>query len=600
MNIVLSNVKKSYGERDVLKGVDYTFSGGKIYVIKGVSGCGKTTLLNIIGGIEKDYEGIISVSQEKCRVGYIFQQSLLLSKMTVMENLKLITDDEECIRRLSIRCGIETMLDKYPEQLSGGERQRIAVERALINNPEILLCDEPTASLNMQAEKQIASMIADCRKHNRVIIIATHSDSFDSYADVIVNLEYGSIAEEICIGGAGHEVLWDDVDAVSGAHSVSTKKAARMAFKRHKDRYSISALFPLTVMFLVVYLVSTVHRNVYSEYIRFYSEGRPTDILCLSADIEIDSDLESRMTIYDNLQAVEDGVYALYLMSDKASILARDDNIMMGVFPRGNNEILINSPACEHYFPGEKYENCLGRSVEYAGREFVISGIVKDADRGGGYLNTDNYYYSAYRAFADEGELKAIFVPYDSLSEFAQVLEETIKYTFRIMAEYPELLQNSDVINKLQRINHGLEINDIMADARDAQSMATTIVAIFTVIMVATMMVGCIYMAMLISGEMYYRRREIGYLQIFGVDRMGVKKLIKTEYSMKTVGAVLLAVMLYLVIILGYLLINGVLVFGNMLYMTSVSILLAAIYSVTLNISMGKYLKTDISTLISP
>lgn len=151
MRIVLENIEKSY-DRPVLKSINYSFETGKIYVIKGVSGCGKTTLFNIIGGLEKDYSGKVSKilnADEKDSsaeiIGYIFQYSLLLSNITIKDNLLLIKNDEGLINNLCESVGIAHLLEKFPEHLSGGERQRVAIVRALLLEPQILLADEPTA-----------------------------------------------------------------------------------------------------------------------------------------------------------------------------------------------------------------------------------------------------------------------------------------------------------------------------------------------------------------------------------------------------------------------------------------------------------------------
>ena len=201
MLLSIKNIEKEY-DRPVLKNISYSFEAGKMYVIKGVSGCGKSTLLNILGGIETAFSGEICLDGEtlkenpgglKAACGYIYQQSLLLSGITVRDNLLLIRNDRKQVSKICRGLGISPLLDKLPDQLSGGERQRVAIARALLNDPRILLADEPTASLDEDNSLKIAQTLANLRSDNRILIVATHEHCFDALADEIIDLRYGVI-----------------------------------------------------------------------------------------------------------------------------------------------------------------------------------------------------------------------------------------------------------------------------------------------------------------------------------------------------------------------------------------------------------------------
>ncbi len=196
MKIFLEKLSKSFDNRTVLKDISYTFESGKLYVIKGVSGCGKTTLLNILGGVDTEYEGICESGG--LRTAMIFQKSLLLGGLTVRENLLLIRNDPQGIKQLAGQLGIAALLKKYPSEISGGERQRASVARALLNAPQLLLADEPTASLDAENSDKIAEILAGLKNKDRIIIVATHEDCFDRFADAILPLDYGELetAEE--------------------------------------------------------------------------------------------------------------------------------------------------------------------------------------------------------------------------------------------------------------------------------------------------------------------------------------------------------------------------------------------------------------------
>ncbi|MCD8120531.1 MAG: ATP-binding cassette domain-containing protein [Lachnospiraceae bacterium] len=200
MKLNLFHIKKYYNGTAVLCGVSHTFESGKFYVIKGVSGSGKSTLLNIIGGLDRDFEGEITPDGNltEWRTGYVFQNSLLLSGITVAENLLMIKNDNKKIRTLAAQLGVDGLLTKYPEQISGGERQRISILRMLLREPEVILMDEPTASLDAANSERIAELAAGlkCEEEKnasteRIVIIATHEYYFDRLADEIIFLDYG-------------------------------------------------------------------------------------------------------------------------------------------------------------------------------------------------------------------------------------------------------------------------------------------------------------------------------------------------------------------------------------------------------------------------
>lgn len=140
--ITLTHICKKFGKKEVLKNISVAFEPGKLYVIKGVSGCGKTTLLNILSCLDFSFEGEYRYREEvikkknsakfRSKIGYVFQQSLLIANMSMKENLSFIYDDEEQIQYYANMFHVDHLLDQYPSQLSGGERQRFAIIRALL------------------------------------------------------------------------------------------------------------------------------------------------------------------------------------------------------------------------------------------------------------------------------------------------------------------------------------------------------------------------------------------------------------------------------------------------------------------------------------
>lgn len=215
MFIEISDIKKSFGSSEnrveVLKGINIDIAKGEICVLLGPSGSGKSTLLNIIGGIDIADSGYISIGGEKTatmnekkltmyrrkHLGYIFQMYNLIPNLNVKENIEVgayLSDKPLNIDELLHTLGLYEHRHKLPNQLSGGQQQRTAIGRAIVKNPDILLCDEPTGALDYKTSKEILKLIDDLnKKYGSTIIMVTHNDAIKNMADRVVKLRDGQI-----------------------------------------------------------------------------------------------------------------------------------------------------------------------------------------------------------------------------------------------------------------------------------------------------------------------------------------------------------------------------------------------------------------------
>ncbi len=216
--IHLKNINKSFDtfkKIKVLSKVSYKFKKGKIYSLMGPSGSGKSTLLNLISLIDRPSSGSIYLEKEQInfdesnkndilranKIGIIYQQDNLLSDFTALENIYLSSLAAENDKNISIikaktmlrKVGLTNRADHYPSQLSGGEKQRVSIARALINNPQIILADEPTGSLDMETAKGIFSILKKQINKDRLIIFATHNRFFANKADCLLEIVNGNI-----------------------------------------------------------------------------------------------------------------------------------------------------------------------------------------------------------------------------------------------------------------------------------------------------------------------------------------------------------------------------------------------------------------------
>ena len=208
MFLEINNLKKSFGTGEsrveVLKGIQFSVEKGEICVLLGPSGSGKSTLLNIIGGIDEADSGSIVIEGEKIEdmnektltryrrkhLGYVFQMYNLIPNLTVKENMEVgayLSDHPLDINDLLKTLGLYDHRDKLPNQLSGGQQQRTSIGRAIIKNPSILLCDEPTGALDYHTSKEILKLIEDVnQKYGNTVIMVTHNDAIKNMADRVI------------------------------------------------------------------------------------------------------------------------------------------------------------------------------------------------------------------------------------------------------------------------------------------------------------------------------------------------------------------------------------------------------------------------------
>ena len=216
--IQLININKSFNtlkKIKVLNKISYKFKKGKIYSLMGPSGSGKSTLLNLLSLIDRPSTGSIIIDNEQIdfmesdkndilranKIGIIYQQDNLLPDFTALENVYLASLACGNEKKLSLskardllkNVGLFNRLDHYPSELSGGEKQRVSIARALINNPQIILADEPTGSLDLETAKEIFNILKKQINSNRLIIFATHNRFFANKSDCLLEMIDGNI-----------------------------------------------------------------------------------------------------------------------------------------------------------------------------------------------------------------------------------------------------------------------------------------------------------------------------------------------------------------------------------------------------------------------
>ena len=222
--LTIDHISKYYNldgtnQERALNDVTLEIAPGKITAIYGPSGCGKTSLLSIISGLDSQYQGNLYFKNQnmrdfserdltyfrKAHIGFVFQNFNLISHQSVLENVKMplyvknMTDKEmvKIAERELTRLGIGDFIKKNVKQLSGGQKQRVAIARALVNNPEMIVADEPTGFLDSQSQENVLEIFKELAEAGKTVIIVTHNPEVADYADVVIKMKDGEVVETI-------------------------------------------------------------------------------------------------------------------------------------------------------------------------------------------------------------------------------------------------------------------------------------------------------------------------------------------------------------------------------------------------------------------
>lgn len=622
MALEIKNITKKY-DRTVLDGVTRTFEYGKLYVIKGVSGCGKTTLLNIMGGLDSDYEGEVLLDGENGKavltekVGYVFQQSLLISDLTVRDNLLLINDDIQKADEITERLGVRELYDKYPSQLSGGERQRIAVARALITGVKIILADEPTASLDGTNSDLTAQLLAELCGEGCAVIVATHEHYFDTIADEIIHLDYGKIGKTESFD-LRKAVLPEKCETKADKKAQKKKNRApvKIVYARGKRQWKIWSFVPAALLAVLIMFVSTLTNQTEEILTGYYKHIFPPDVFDTNEQklAMMDEELYNALTLYYPYTLKEDGVKALYYTEKEDSVLATAGMLKYGSFPESKDEVIVSYEYAESKFGAVFDENSIvGRKITFAGREFTVAGCLHsfEDDASIGILENSETVFDSFSYYhRNRGEM--IFIDYSVMSEIGEL---SFNDSGTVVASLDGLMQNDEVrqqlldihikLNKEDAERRGIDpaanfvLNDITREVDSIRFSLNIVVAALYLILVLCFMIACIFIRSKVSVELYYRSREIGFLQIFKTGTKRLKKMLLWEYLVRLGISVCASLAIYAVLSAAASLYLGEFIWFNVLHVAVIFAVLLLLYVHSLLKCIKKQLKKDIISLIA-
>lgn len=601
--IELKNLTKRY-DKEVLKDISYRFRENKIYVIKGVSGCGKTTLLNILGGLDTDYEGEYLFKGQQMRTlkgkempelrknfGYIFQKSLLISHMTVLENLLYISNCESAIREYARKLSVEELLDRYPDQLSGGQRQRISIIRSLILNPSVILADEPTASLDKKNSREVAETFQRLRNEGRVIIISTHENYFDDVADEIIYLDYGKV------GNVKYNQVTENENTLFSIETEKCKNALKVIlpfiFRRNKEKYRVKALLPIALIITMLLVCFAVQGNFKKECIRYCMGQYPMEVISVYRNM-YDYNIKSVCSDAEcfDLYIVEEDEYICYpLLEKKDSVLGYGNLIKYGSFPTSEKEVLVSYKLAQKLAGEDKAGNCIGQKIQVKDLECTISGVVADME------NDENLDVSIYLADLYYGGIESehvVYVPYDSICTYGTMID-----TDECLVKIPNLYNDDKLYDyiKYDVLAGTLSVWDTKIS--DIQFMIDMVNKIIVAAFAAVAVLASIFVKNDIEMDLFYRKRELGYLQIFGVSKRVIRLQIVIEKIIKNILSLVIALGLYYTLAIGIKLFWGINGFVSTTQVLLILLIVLGFSFISVVLPIRKYMKMSVLKLIT-
>ena len=603
----IANLKKSYRisrteTQQVLRGVNAEFKRGEFVAIVGESGCGKSTFMNILGGLDNDYTGSIVLNGEfmkdytekqlddyrKSKVGLVFQSYNLISHMTVRENVEVAMTmsnvDRETRKKITdetlSQVGLLEYANKLPNQLSGGQRQRVAIARALANQPEILLADEPTGALDKESAKEVINILKRIAESGRLVIVVTHSQKVASECSRILTIDNGVIGED-------KEQYKIDTRTPkpkkAKPQNIKLKELFRLAFtnivqtKKRSILVSIGMSIGIAAVILVFCLSGGITNYVNNS---LADSMNALQIQVTSSSKIYNSDIDEIKEL-DGVDYVAEGTYermnssydfngrtgTIMLMSTTYDKM--DKTFVAGESPE-NGEIIISQALAKNVY-GNTYsdaESLIGQKLKIvygkAEQEYIISGVYEDTSD-----------YSSYACvYLNKSDLTTLYEGDN------KTYKTTILYVYVSDTSYISAVQET-----IETMGY--------STARDDASVETILgyVDLGTKVLTGFSLISIVVSAIMIFIVTYIsvieRTKEIGVLRAVGGRRKDVTRLFVLESGMIGAIAGLIAVIFSLFISIVANLIMNSSVGGNLITINVFTYLICFVMSIVIGIGSG-------------
>lgn len=549
-----------------LNGIDLTFESGQLVSIIGESGSGKSTLMNVIGGLDNDYQGDILLdgnsvhnlkekdldNYRKNKIGFVFQSFNLIPHLRVLDNITVAmtlsnvkkSDRIKRAKEILKDVGLSDQMYKKPNQLSGGQKQRVAIARALINDPDIILADEPTGSLDSETSDQLLVLIKKIAAKGKLVIIVTHSEKVASHSDRVITIADGRIIKDV-MKEENKKIIIGEEKVDNGKQNLSFFDAIGMALKNMKEKLArnllvaIGASIGITSVIIMLsigngvgkYITDTMNEFVNPMVIEVHqlaveenTDGQPRDIMATEAkpfekenidELSAIKGVEkvelaySKFSFRDNILKIGEEAVPFQNLSTISSNIT-SENINEGKLPVAG-EIMVSANLIENF-----ESSPVGQTIEL---EFMI----------GATKFVESFIVSGiYGEISESGmnDFTSVFLNYADLENLAKDKDVTIKpNTVYLVTDNQDNVQA--IKDKVLALGYTGSMEELLL------GMFKEMLDVITYILAAIAAISLVVSAIMILVVMYIsvveRTREIGVLKAIGARRKDIKRIFVAE-----------------------------------------------------------------------
>ncbi|WP_407371577.1 ATP-binding cassette domain-containing protein [Carnobacterium sp.] len=570
----LKHVYKSYkisgGETfQALKDVNLSFEKGELVSIIGESGSGKSTLMNLIGGLDSDFQGEIVVDGDNIRdysekdlvqyhkekVGFVFQSFNLISHLSVLDNVTLAmtlsnvskAEREKRAKEILAAVGLQDQLHKKPDAISGGQKQRVAIARALVNDPDIIIADEPTGALDSETTEQVLEMIKEIAENGKLVIMVTHSERVAAYSSRVVTIDDGRVI---------NDQVKDTLTVTDNKYKTSKPNrnknlslfgAMKLALLNMKEKLSRNILIALGgsigIMSVILmlslgngvnaYLTDTMNSQVnplVSEvHMPDEETGNQTDVnemqdqnpmLGLSSAVSFEAENIEELSGIDHVEAVEEGFTNFSIGTNKATF---DGNVAQFMSVTTVSSMITSADIIEGSLPKEgevvitqNMADTLGEDL--VGQDIQIETIVNEEPL--------DLKMTVSGIYGSEGGLDTVYLTYDDLKSFVE--EASGELNPNIVYLVSDNADNTESIKA--------EVEDLNYKGSTTEALADTfsqMLDIFTYVLAGVAGISLIVSAIMILTVLYIsvveRTKEIGVIKAIGGRKKDIRRIFVSE-----------------------------------------------------------------------